>query len=101
MNLTPSFRRQAFLEYAAAKRWYEKQRTSLGGEFEAEIERALFRACAAPRRFREVIPNVRRIRVHRFPFGIYYRVRGSQLIVLAVFHARRNPDSWRARTKSG
>ena len=101
MTLAPSFRRQAFLEYMAAQRWYEKQRPGLAREFEAEIEHALLRACAAPRRFQEVVPDVRRIRVHRFPFGIYYRVRGRLLIVLAVLHARRDPDTWRARTKPG
>jgi plasmid stabilization system protein ParE len=98
VKLTPSFRRQAFLEYIAAQRWYEKQRPGLGWDFEAEIERALNRACASPHRFREVLPNVRRIRVHRFPFGVHFRVRGNHLVVLAVFHARRDPASWRART---
>jgi hypothetical protein len=47
VKLAPSFRRQAFLEYVAAQRWYEKQRPGLGREFETEIQRALFRACAA------------------------------------------------------
>jgi plasmid stabilization system protein ParE len=100
VNLTPSFRRQAFVEYVAARRWYEKQRPGLGSDFEAEIERALLRACASPQRCRELMPGVRRIRVHRFPFGIYFRVRRELLVVLAVFHARRNPDSLRARTRS-
>lgn len=99
MNLTPAFRRQAFLEYVAARRWYEKQRPGLGSDFEVEIERALLRACATPRRFQEVVPYVRRVRVHRFPFGIYFRVRGDLLVVLAIFHARRNPAGWRVRTK--
>ena len=100
MNLKTSFRRQAFLEYVAARRWYEKQRPGLGRDFEAAIERALFRACSSPRRFREVVPAIRRVRVQRFPFGIYFRVRGNLLIVLAIFHARRNPDSLRAIAKS-
>jgi plasmid stabilization system protein ParE len=101
VTLTRWFRRQAFLEYATARRWYEKQRPGLGGDFEAEIERSLLRASASPGRFREVMPGVRRVRVHRFPFSIYFRVRGNLLVVLAVFHTRRNPASWRARTKSG
>jgi plasmid stabilization system protein ParE len=98
VSLTPSFRRQAFLEYVAARRWYEKQRSGLGAEFELEIDRALIRACASPQQFREAVPGVRRIRVNRFPFGIYYRVRGDLLIVLAVFHARRRPLSSREIT---
>jgi hypothetical protein len=38
--------------------------------------------------------------VHRFPFGIYFRMRGSLLIVLAVFHTRRNPEKWRERIQA-
>ncbi len=100
MTLTPWFRRQAFAEYVAARRWYEKQRVGLGFDFEMELERALRSACLAPLMFREVMPGVRRIPVRRFPFAIFFRVRGDLLIVLAVFHTRRHPQSWRARAKS-
>ena len=98
MILEPSFRRQAFLEYIAAQRWYEKQRFGLGVQFEVEIDHAISRACEAPRRFPEVLAQVRRIRVRRFPFVIYYKVRGRALIVLAVFHARREPAIWQKRS---
>jgi toxin ParE1/3/4 len=96
-DFRPSFRRQSFLEYLAAQRWYERQRTGLGTEFATEVDQALNRACAAPHRYLEVIPNVRRMRVRRFPFLIFYRLRGDKLIVLAVFHSRRNPEIWRGR----
>jgi hypothetical protein len=100
VSLASAFRRQAFLEYVAARRWYENQRPGLGEDFELEVDRALLRACASPKQCREVLPGIRRVRVHRFPFGIYFRVRGDLLVVLAVFHARRNPDSLQARTGS-
>lgn len=98
MILAASFRRQAFREYTAARRWYEKQRLGLGAKFEREIDNALLRACSAPNQFPEVVPKVRRTRAQRFPFVIYFRVHGEKLIVLAVFHARRDPAVWRKRT---
>jgi len=98
VTFAPSFRRQAFLEFLAARRWYEKQRSGLGAEFEAELDRALSRACGSPHRYAEAIPGVRRVRVHRFPFTVYYRLRNEQLIVLAVFHSRRKPGTWRRRS---
>jgi plasmid stabilization system protein ParE len=97
VTLSPSLRRQAFLEFASAKRWYEKQRAGLGAQFESEVDRAIADACATPQRFAEAAANVRYVRVHRFPFLIYYRVRGNTLIVLAVYHTRRNPAIWRSR----
>jgi hypothetical protein len=69
MTFAPLFRRQAFLEFCAAKHWYEKQRSGLGSQFQAEIDRPLARACRSPLRFAEVLSPVRQIRVRRFPFS--------------------------------
>jgi len=33
----------------------------------------------------------------RFPFGIYFRVERSQLVILAVIHGSRHPRRWRSR----
>jgi plasmid stabilization system protein ParE len=32
-----------------------------------------------------------------FPYTIYFRVRAEHVIVIAVFHVRRNPMIWRER----
>ena len=98
MTLKPTFRKAARLEYDAAVLWYESNRIGLGAEFIAEIENALHEACEAPSRFHAVVQDVRRIRVRRFPYFIFFRVRADQLIVLAVFHSRRQPSIWRERT---
>ena len=98
MTLRPFFRKAARLEYDDAAIWYESQRSGLGAEFVLEIERALQTACENPQRFPEVLVDVRRIHVRRFPYSLFFRVRGERLIVLSVFHARRDPAIWRERT---
>lgn len=98
MTLRPSFRKAARLEYDEAALWYESQKIGLGSEFVEEIERALLAACEAPQRFSVVLQDVRRVRVRRFPYFVYFRVRDNRLIVLSVFHVRRNPTVWRERT---
>ena len=98
MSLQPFFRRAARLEYDEAAGWYETQKPGLGGEFVAEIERALLQTCEMPQRFPKMLHDVRCIRVRRFPYSIFFRVRDDRLIVLSVFHARRNPMVWRERT---
>jgi plasmid stabilization system protein ParE len=98
MTLRPSFRKAARLEYDEAAIWYESQKVGLGVEFVEEIERALLAACEAPQRFSAVLQDVHRVRVRRFPYFIFFRVRGNRLIVLAVFHVRRDPAVWRERT---
>jgi hypothetical protein len=42
-------------------------------------------------------PVVRRVRLRRFPYGLFYRVRPDALVVLACFHARRGPRRWQER----
>ena len=34
----------------------------------------------------------------RFPYSIFSRVESQQVVVLAVFHSRRNPRIWQTRT---
>ena len=98
MTLRPSFRKAARLEYEEAAIWYESQKAGLGGEFVEEIERALLAACEAPQQCPVMLQDVRRIRVPRFPYFIFFRVRDNRLVVLSVFHVRRNPMVWRERT---
>jgi len=35
--------------------------------------------------------------VRRFPFGVFYVLEGEAVVVLAVFHASRNPKGWQSR----
>lgn len=98
MTIRPFFRKAARLEYDEAAIWYESQKIGLGSEFVSEIERALHTACESPQRFPSVLGNVQCIRVRRFPYSIFFRVHDERLVVLSVFHARRNPTIWRERT---
>ena len=91
------FRQAARLDYVAAVRWYERRRAGLGAEFAVEIRRSLVTAREFPDRAPVLETSIRRIKVRRFPFNIFYRIRGGQLVVLAIFHARRNPAVWRKR----
>ena len=98
MTLQPAFRAAARIEYDEAASWYERQRQGLGNDFVSEIERALRQACELPQRFPKMLGDVQCVRVRRFPYSIFFRIRSERLIVLAVFHARRDPSVWRERT---
>ena len=41
--------------------------------------------------------QTRRALMHRFPFGIYYRVETALLVVVAVMHGSRHPRRWQSR----
>ena len=89
----------ASTELAEAIRWYEQQRSGLGGElFDAISETIdLIRThpdIGTPRTTRR--PS-RQLRVNRFPYHVVYRVREEDIYVVAVAHTSRRPDYWKHR----
>ncbi len=88
------FSTRALREIGEAKEWYEFQNPGLGEEFIAAMELQLKRLEQAPLLYAEVIPNVRRALLPRFPYGLFYTVRGNLIQILAVLHDVRNPNRW-------
>ena len=88
------FSSRALREIGEAQEWYELQSPGLGEEFIAAMELQLKRLEQAPLLYAEVIPNVRRALLPRFPYGLFYAVRGNLVNVLAVLHDARNPRQW-------
>ena len=97
MTLRIVFRRAAKSEFEDAAVRYDEQRPGLGEEFAIEIEQAIARAATAPTRYPIAFRDVRRTVARRFPFSIYFRLRSDVMVVLAVFHGRRNPAIWQRR----
>ena len=93
----PVFRAAAAADVEEAYRWYEGQRRGLGDEFLASVQAALDSILDHP----EVAPilhkGTRRLLVRRFPYGVHYRLVKGQVVVVACFHAKRNPRVWRTR----
>jgi len=98
MTLRVVFRRAAQAEFLEAAAWYEQQRTGLGEDFLREVETAIDRAAESPLMYPLVADDVRRAVTRRFPYSIFFRNRGDVLVVLAVFHGRRDPRIWQNRT---
>ena len=81
-----------------AYQWYETQRKGLGESFLLCIEEALSRVSRTPKIYAVGHKDIRRTLIHRFPFGIFYIEGERKITVLAVLHARRNPQTWKERT---
>jgi plasmid stabilization system protein ParE len=78
--------------------WYEWQRSGLGEEFAEAIEKTIALVETRPELYAIVFLGVRRARVRRFPYVIYYRVFSRKVEVLAVLHASRDAKVWQNRT---
>ncbi len=79
--------------------WYNQERGGLGAEFLDEVTRAIRDAASSPEHFRllQKDPEVRRVKVSRFPYLAYFAVTESEVIVFAVLHGARHPKVWKSR----
>lgn len=98
MTLTVRLREEAERDLYSAASWYEQQRSGLGHEFLDEILSALQVIPEQPLMYPVVHRNTRRALISRFPFGIYFRVEQSCIVVLAIMHASRHPHRWQERS---
>jgi plasmid stabilization system protein ParE len=93
------FRPAALLDIQAAYLWYEEQQPGLGEEFLAAIDVAIESVLTFPEAYTIVHRDARRILLERFPYGLYYRIAGQQVIFVACMHGARDPKKWRSRLK--
>ena len=87
-------------ELTEAVRWYETRRTGLGSEF--------FDAVVATLTLIETRPEIgttistdgqtRRALVARFPYQVVYRLRPTEIVIVAVARVKRRPDYWKDRS---
>jgi toxin ParE1/3/4 len=85
---------EARVELNEAVDWYEQRRPGLGSRFFAQVKAALNRIAANP----QLHAPVRKARVHRFPYLIFYREEPGEVIVISVFHTSRDPSIWQSRS---
>jgi len=97
MTLKVVFRPAARAEFDGATLWYEDRQPGLGAQFMAEIDRAVDLASKYPDRYPVQHEEIRCVRVRRFPYSVFYFVESEQIVVLAIFHARRDPAIWKGR----
>ena len=97
MSLPVVLRPEARAEFDEAFDWYEQQRPGLGVDFVAHVQEVVNRLGATPELHAQVFQDIRRAVVRRFPYSVFYKIEPQQVVVLAVFHSRRDPMIWQAR----
>jgi plasmid stabilization system protein ParE len=85
-------------DLTAAARWYHHKEIDLSRRFRAEVYSMLLRIAQHPYAFVRVYAAVRRARMDRFPYYIYFSFYADSVIVITIRHQRRADPGWQQRT---
>jgi plasmid stabilization system protein ParE len=97
-SYTISIQPEAEAEILEAYQYYEDKAEGLGTEFVRAVDASLASIERNPRMYAVVHNDARRALLRRFPYGIFYVLEDDKIVVLACFHASRDPKQWQRRT---
>jgi len=84
-------------EFAEATTWYAARSVRAADRFVDAVEATFAKLAEAAHQFPILFLDVRRISVPGFPYGVFYKLRGSDCFVIAIMHGRRHPRRWQSR----
>jgi plasmid stabilization system protein ParE len=88
---------EAVEDLLATQRWYGRREPELAREFAEVFAAAVERIRRDPRSFPLVHGQIRRLVLKRFPYAVYFREQGDEILVIAL-HGRQDPKLWQQRT---
>lgn len=77
--------------------YYNSQSEGLGFEFAAEVKYTIERIILYPLAWHKLSERTHRCRSNRFPYGIIYQIREDCIMIIAVMHLHRKPETWQSR----
>lgn len=91
-------RPEAEADIAEAFGWYEARVSGLGSQFLLVLDAVFNSILRDPHIYPRVYKQVYRALTRRFPFAVFFLVEKKRIVVLSVFHVKRNPRMWKKRT---
>ena len=86
-------------EFTDAITYYNQESEGLGYRFAAEVRRTLSRIAQYPHAWTPISKRTRRCRTSGFPYGVIYQVREDVILIIAIMHLHRRPNSWKSRLR--
>lgn len=91
------FHPEADIELHKAIEWYAHKKLNLDSEFMYCVGEAISKIQRNPKMFPVALKNARKVMVRKFPYTIYYEIGREKIMILAVFHSKRDPEDWQTR----
>ncbi|MBI5769770.1 MAG: type II toxin-antitoxin system RelE/ParE family toxin [Verrucomicrobia bacterium] len=89
--------REASAEAIAAALYYDSQVPGLGADFLRRYDALVATIRRRPGLFRTIRHGVRKARLTRFPYSIYFEASSDRIHIFAVAHHNRLPYYWLER----
>lgn len=77
--------------------YYDELNPKLADSFLAELEQCYNKIKQVPEGYHKRLGNIRAAFLKKFPFGVYYKIYGEKIVVIAILHTSRNPSIWKKR----
>ena len=91
------FHVEAEKELIASAEYYENRQTHLGTRFLLSIQESIAHIILNPRIYQKCLDEIRKCRVHTFPYGIIYEEFPDRIVIYAIVHLKRKPGYWKKR----
>lgn len=91
MNYQVEFSEEASSEIVEAYSWYEERSEGLGERFFTELDNVIALLKINPWMFPAVYKDFHQAPLQVFPYVIVYMIQKEDVLIQAVFHAKRNP----------
>lgn len=88
---------EADVELHEALNWYAQQKLGLDKELMRCIDEIICLIQDNPYLFPIALRDTRKAMIKKFPYTLYYEIADKELVILAVFHAKRSPKIWQKR----
>ena len=86
----PREHRAVSAEIREAARWYDERCPGLGEEFIDAVRRAVRAAARVPLHHSVRFADIRRLKLRRFPYSVWFFLHSDTVYVLAVLHNKRD-----------
>lgn len=91
MIFSYSFLPKAYKDVKQIREWYDEQSHLAGDNFLDELEWHIVKITKQPDRYLEIVPNIRRCIMRRFPYKIFYTIDANVVVILRVRHHKQKP----------
>ena len=77
--------------------WYERRNPGSGHQFLFQVKQCLERVFANPTGYRLIYKSIRKAKLAKFPYNVYFEIRDEVVIIFACVHTSRSEQAWRSR----